>query len=53
LTSIEQSGNNVDVPDGKTPMYNTAWGFENGMLYFFLSRSIAAREEIANSVFIP
>lgn len=26
----EKSGNNVEVPDGKTPMYNEAWGWENG-----------------------
>ncbi|KAH3296412.1 hypothetical protein KXW74_008633 [Aspergillus fumigatus] len=26
----QQTGNNVQVPNGKTPMYNTAWGFTNG-----------------------
>ncbi|RHZ45093.1 lignocellulolytic auxiliary activity family 14 protein [Aspergillus thermomutatus] len=26
----QQTGNNVRVPDGKTPMYNAAWGWENG-----------------------
>ncbi|CAI7579791.1 unnamed protein product [Penicillium pancosmium] len=26
----QQTGNNVQVPDGKTPMYNKAWGWESG-----------------------
>ncbi|KAJ5791835.1 CAZyme family AA14 [Penicillium psychrosexuale] len=26
----QQTGNNVQVPNGKTPMYNTAWGWESG-----------------------
>jgi hypothetical protein len=27
----EKTGNNVQVPDGKTPMYNKAWGWKTGM----------------------
>ncbi|KAL4865341.1 hypothetical protein BDV12DRAFT_211111 [Aspergillus spectabilis] len=26
----QRTGNNVDPPSGKTPMYNDAWGFRNG-----------------------
>lgn len=35
LIQTEESGNNVEVSDGSTPMYNEVCGFENGMPYFF------------------